>query len=73
MNKVNPTIMMFLELADWVYCKVDRPRATLRAQVKHRTEAANASGIEAISAPIFPVEEELRHWMMKAEHIRGIK
>jgi len=67
MNNVNPTIMMFLELADWVYCNVDRPRATLRAQVKHRTEAANASGIEAISAPSFPVGEELKHWMMQEE------
>lgn len=56
-NKVNPTIIAFLELAVWVYCNVDRPRAAVRAQVKHRTAAVNASGIEARSAPIFPAKD----------------
>lgn len=54
MNKVNPTIIIFLELAVWVYRIVDRPSATIRAHVKQRTEAANAKGIEARRAPIFP-------------------
>jgi hypothetical protein len=54
MNRVNPTIIKFLELAAWVYRNVDKPSATISAQVKHRTEAANARGIEARRAPILP-------------------
>lgn len=53
-NKVNPTIMTFLELAVCVYLKVERPNATTRAHMKHRTEAANARGMDARSAPILP-------------------
>jgi hypothetical protein len=33
---------------------VDNPSATVSAQVKQRMEAANAIGIEARRAPIFP-------------------
>jgi hypothetical protein len=59
MNRVNPTIIMFLELAAWVYRNVDKPSATISAQVKHRTEAAKARGIEARRAPILPTAKEL--------------
>jgi hypothetical protein len=58
MNRVNPTIIMFLELAAWVYRNVDKPSATISAQVKHRTEAAKARGIEARRAPILPTAKE---------------
>ena len=60
MNRVNPTIIMFLELAAWVYRNVDKPSATISAQVKHRTEAAKATGIEARRAPILPKAKEFR-------------
>lgn len=46
--------MTFLELAVCVYLKVERPNATTRAHMKHRTEAANARGMDARSAPILP-------------------
>jgi hypothetical protein len=59
MNRVNPTIIMFLELAAWVYRNVDKPSATISAQVKHRTEAAKATGIEARRAPILPKNEKM--------------
>ena len=59
MNRVNPTIIMFLELAAWVYRSVDKPSATISAQVKHRTEAAKARGIDARRAPILPTGKEL--------------
>lgn len=63
MNKVKPTIIMFLKLALCPYCKVDKPNATIKAHVKHSTEAAKASGIDARSAPIFPAElENLRNY-----------
>lgn len=55
-NNVNPTIIIFLELLVCVYCKVERPNATINAHVKHKTEAAKASGIEARRAPTFPVK-----------------
>ena len=58
MNRVNPTIIMFLELAAWVYRNVDKPSATINAHVKHRTEAAKATGIEARRAPILPTAKE---------------
>lgn len=58
MKRVNPTIIMFLELAAWVYRNVDNPSATISAQVKHRTEAAKARGIEATRAPILPTAKE---------------
>ena len=60
MNRVNPTIIMFLELTASVYRSVDRPSATISAQVKQRTEAAKATGIEARIAPIFPATKEFR-------------
>jgi hypothetical protein len=59
MNRVNPTIIMFLELAAWVYRNVDKPSAIISAQVKHRTEAAKARGIEARRAPILPTAKKL--------------
>ena len=55
-NKETPTIVMFLKLADCVYCKVERPIATTRAHMKHSMEAAKACGIEARMAPIFPIK-----------------
>ena len=58
MNRVNPTIIMFLELAAWVYRNVDIPSATISAQVKHR-KAAKARGIDARRAPILPTGKEL--------------
>jgi hypothetical protein len=58
MDRVNPTIIMFLELAAWVYLNVDNPSVTVSAQVKQRMEAANATGIEARRAPIFPAARE---------------
>lgn len=60
MNRVKPTIIMFLELTASVYRNVDKPSATIRAQVKQRTEAAKATGIEARRAPIFPAAKEFR-------------
>nr|GLL18919.1 RNA polymerase II transcription factor B subunit 4 [Ipomoea trifida] len=55
-NNETPTIIMFLKLEVWVYCNVDKPKATIRAHMKHSTAAANARGIDARIAPTFPIK-----------------
>ena len=55
-NKDTPTIVVLLKLDVWVYCNVDRPNATVRAQMKHSVAAANDSGMEARTAPTFPIK-----------------
>lgn len=55
-NKETPTIFMFLKLAHLPYCKFERPKAAIRAQMKHSTEAAKPCGMEAIRAPTFPTK-----------------
>lgn len=47
---------MFLELVVSLYCKVERPKATIRAQMKHSKAAAKANGMEARIAPTLPVK-----------------
>lgn len=59
-NNATPTIVMFLKLVDWPYCKVERPNAAVRAHMKHSTEAANACGMEARRAPTFPTKYQSR-------------
>lgn len=55
-NSETPTIVMFLKLADLLYCKFERPNAAVRAHMKHSTEAAKACGMEARRAPTFPTK-----------------
>lgn len=57
-NNETPAIIIFLKLADWLYCKVERPIVTTRAHMKHSVEAARACGIEARIAPIFPIKQK---------------
>lgn len=54
-------MVIFLKLADWLYCKVESPNATIKAHMKQSTEAAKACGIEARMAPTFPVESKQRN------------
>jgi hypothetical protein len=49
---------MFLKLAVWLYCKVERPSDTIRPHMKQSIEAAKAWGIDASMAPTLPINQK---------------